>query len=526
MLSFLVSISYSDTNSVRHNKYRIDGTEKSSPAINPAVKPGGKSEFIDVVQTETPQYLAYPGREFLYFSSDSGNSWKRIDAKVNISDAIYITAATVNPGNPDHLVIGTSYYGIFHSMDAGETWNDWDPDTKMKPLYQGAGFYNEITGLSFNSEATRIYIREGFGGKLYSSAPGAPALEPVHPENTAELFPSGGPLSRLAMSVLAPDSHWPGNFPVPPGLLEDNVLPASFNRTTQWRARRQSASNKYGIFLNAHQVSARLDEHLDFMAEQGINSVVIDYKDDQGLLRYDSNLELARRANAIRSLYSASTVIQKLHEHNIYVIARLVVFKDRALYNYDGSSYALWDRRLQEPWGVYRRSTPQASEENPEPESVVQQVEYWVDPYSEDVRNYNIDIAVELQKLGVDEIQFDYIRFPSDGKTRDIASRFLRDERGNLAHVDKNSQRVGILTKFLSEARKKLTIPIGTDVFGFNAWSRMSYLGQDIEAISNYVDVISPMSYPSHYPGNFFPEMTYLDRAKGYTRREPGAHGK
>jgi hypothetical protein len=108
-----------------------------------------------------------------------------------------------------------------------------------------------------------------------------------------------------------------------------------------------------------------------------------------------------------------------------------------------------------------------------------------------------------MESLGVDEIQFDYIRFPSDGRPQDIVTRFLMDENGQRAHVDVNSQRVRILATFLSEARENIGIPIGTDVFGFNAWSRMSYLGQDIEMISHYVDVISPMSYPSHYPRDF-----------------------
>jgi hypothetical protein len=471
------------------------------------------AETADPVQP--PARLAYPGRDYLYLSDDRGQSWDRLDIKPMISDATYITAAAANPSDPNHIVVGTSYYGLFESRDSGASWRDLDPDARLAPLYHGAGFYDEIAALVFSPDGSELFIRTGFDGPAFRWSPGQGSASEFDPSQVDEdLLYAGYPGYReLFAAQIASGETWPKSFPVPPSLTADSVMPSDFVRDLAWQERRAAAADKYGIYINAWQASSRLDEFIDYVSRSGFNSVVVDFKDDQGLLRYASELETARAADTVRPLYDARELIDKFHEAGIYVIARIVVFKDKGLYAYDDNRYALWDSRLDEPWGVYRQRTPEATEENPEPEPYWEQVEYWVDPYSEFVRDYNIAIASELEQLGVDEIQFDYIRFPSDGRVRDIVTRFLLDENGERAHVDRNSQRVSILSTFLSEARETISIPIGTDVFGFNAWSRMSYLGQDIEAISHYVDVISPMSYPSHYPRSFYETLSYLDRA-------------
>ncbi len=474
----------------------------------------GREEIPPVV---IPAHLVYAGRDFLYHSDDGGATWNRMNIKPQISDATYLTAAAVNPADPDHLVVGTSYYGLFESTNRGATWTDMDPESALSQLYQGAGFYNEIAALAFSADGDELYIRGGFGGSTFrwNLTKRSEGLSAGSDQGSVSEFNGGNPETDYILSqIIHGSAAWPDGFPLPPNLAEDSVLPESFVRDEAWLERRRAASDKFGIYINAWQVTNRLDEFIDYMQRMGFNSAVIDFKDDLGLLRYDSALETARRADTVRPLFDARELIARFHEAGIYVIARVVVFKDKALYAYDGNRYALWDERLEEPWGVYRQRTPEASAENPDPEPYWEQVEYWVDPYSEFVRDYNIAIAAELEELGVNEIQFDYIRFPSDGRTRDIVTRFLLDENGQRAHVDINSQRVRILSTFLREARQVISIPIGTDVFGFNGWARMSYLGQDIEAISHYVDVISPMSYPSHYPRSFYRELSYLDRAQ------------
>lgn len=121
--------------------------------------------------------------------------------------------------------------------------------------------------------------------------------------------------------------------------------------------------------------------------------------------------------------------------------------------------------------------------------------EYWVDPYSEKVWEYNIAIARELADRGFDEIQFDYVRFPTDGLNLDDAT-FTYREKG----MDKESA----ILSFLYYARQNLNIPISIDIYGANGYYRTdARTGQDVETLRKYVDVICPMFYPSHFADDF-----------------------
>ncbi|MFW5811713.1 MAG: putative glycoside hydrolase [Alkalispirochaetaceae bacterium] len=130
--------------------------------------------------------------------------------------------------------------------------------------------------------------------------------------------------------------------------------------------------------------------------------------------------------------------------------------------------------------------------------------EHWVDQSSPEVWEYNVALAEELAARGVDEIQFDYIRFPSDGPTERIAHPYHRE----------GMSREDALESFLTLARKRIAVPVGVDVFGFNGFYEMDYLGQNIKLLAGLVDVISPMWYPSHFSREFLPGMSYLDWAR------------
>jgi hypothetical protein len=127
-----------------------------------------------------------------------------------------------------------------------------------------------------------------------------------------------------------------------------------------------------------------------------------------------------------------------------------------------------------------------------------------VDTYSQEVWDYNISLSKELEKRGVDEIQFDYIRFPSDGPTQNAHYRFKKPHMTQMEALE----------SFLMKARSELSVPISTDVFGFTGWYEMDYLGQNVRMMSRYVDVISPMLYPSHFPWFFFGTGEYTEKAK------------
>ena len=130
--------------------------------------------------------------------------------------------------------------------------------------------------------------------------------------------------------------------------------------------------------------------------------------------------------------------------------------------------------------------------------------EYWVDPYCEKVWEYNIQVAKELIERGFDEIQFDYIRFPTDG-TNLGKTKYRYQEKG----MDMESA----LISFLSYARENIKAPIGIDIYGSNGWYRSgSRTGQDVELLSDYVDVICPMFYPNHFEQNFLAYQPEIER--------------
>ena len=130
--------------------------------------------------------------------------------------------------------------------------------------------------------------------------------------------------------------------------------------------------------------------------------------------------------------------------------------------------------------------------------------EYWVDPYCEKVWEYNIQVAKELIERGFDEIQFDYIRFPTDG-TNLGQTKYRYQEKG----MDMESA----LISFLSYARENIKAPIGIDIYGSNGWYRSgSRTGQDVELLSEFVDVICPMFYPNHFEQNFLAYQPEIER--------------
>jgi hypothetical protein len=182
------------------------------------------------------------------------------------------------------------------------------------------------------------------------------------------------------------------------------------------------------------------------------------------------------------------------------VIARIVVFKDRQLYSYDDYTYAVWNSEKNSAWGHKFKIVDKETEE-----VRYEQREHWVDPFSQFVWDYNISIAEELQKRGIDEIQFDYIRFPSDGNFSGVT---YRNRKNNMTKME-------AIESFLKKAREVVSIPISTDLYGFNSWYKMgNWIGQSIQMISRYADAICPMFYPSHFPRTFMENEPYLERAQ------------
>ena len=220
---------------------------------------------------------------------------------------------------------------------------------------------------------------------------------------------------------------------------------------------------------------SKLESSISNIKENGFNAVVIDIKDEDGRLSYKSKVQTAIDINANRNMISdIAGTIKLLKENDIYVIGRIVTFKD-PLYakNVQEIAYKKADDSL---WTDYSGNN-------------------WPNPYNTASWEYPIALAKEAAELGFDEIQFDYIRFPSsEGKTKQIAFGFDSDTKTKSKVIN------AFLEKVMTEL-ESYNVVVSADVFGIITKRQGDFenIGQDFAAIAQIVDVICPMVYPSHY---------------------------
>jgi len=229
-----------------------------------------------------------------------------------------------------------------------------------------------------------------------------------------------------------------------------------------------------GLYLTAYSAgnSKTVDGILDLIDETELNAIVIDVKDYSGKVLYDSNVllvgELGLENNRIGD---TEALIKKLHEHKVYVIARQTVFQDPIL----AEKKPEWAMQSK-VGGLWRDRKGLA----------------WVDPTKQEVWEYNVEIAKEVIGFGFDEVQFDYVRFPSDG------------DMSQVVYTNGGQERYEVMRDFYHYLGEQLTAQpawISLDMFGFvmERYDGMS-IGQRLEDAVDAVDYISPMMYPSHYP--------------------------
>lgn len=222
---------------------------------------------------------------------------------------------------------------------------------------------------------------------------------------------------------------------------------------------------------------------LQLIEQEGLNSVVIDVKGDRGLIAYASRVPLAARigANASPTIPDAPALLADLKRRGIYTIARIVVFKDDKLARNGaaaGLDVAVKDARTGQPW-------------------IDGEGLGWTDPFRPEVWEYNVALAREAAELGFEEVQFDYIRFPTDpGVGTDVGA-------ARYAQPSTEAGRVVAIAGFLDRARAALH-PLGTylsvDTFGYTCFAADDLgIGQHLETIAERVDYLSPMVYPSTY---------------------------
>lgn len=454
-----------------------------------------------------PDRIAVTSYWGLYVTENRGEEWETIPLGGSIKNSAYITSAALSPFDPDTFLLGTSFSGLYISRDRGKTWTEYEDLTR--PLYRGAGFLEEITSAVFDpADEGTAYIAAGFGNGLYRADLAAEKMTAVDCpfENGSSIHQMYGTPEPGASKELILHVHTDtGSYEYHPAAERWKEIeprePFTAAAEKGKLQRLRQASGKTGIYLKSWNASGEdLTKYITFLEEHGMNSLVIDVKDDLGRITYNTELELPYQTGAVREHIDMEKLLKTAHEHGIYVIGRIVTFQDPKLYRYKNHQYAVWNYQQEGPWGHKIKVEDEETEE-----VTWVQREFWVDPFSEFAWNYNISIAEELQDLGIDEIQFDYIRFPSDGDMTGVQYRYKK----------KGMRRIDAIESFLRLARERLSIPVSTDLYGFNSWYRMgNWIGQNIEMVSHYVDAICPMYYPSHFPRDFLKDLAYFERAR------------
>ncbi len=225
---------------------------------------------------------------------------------------------------------------------------------------------------------------------------------------------------------------------------------------------------------------SNVKHYIDVAKTTEINSYVIDIKDDDGYVGYESQIQAVREAKAWMPKYNIDKVIKEFHENNVHVIGRLVCFKD-PLYSAKRADLAVKHSN----GGLWRDNNRLT----------------WLNPYNSESWEYLVDIAKEALQKGFDEIQFDYVRFPNDGAKRE------------MNYGDTSLKKYEAIDDFLAYARKEMPgAVLSADVFGIICESPADTedIGQNLEYIGRNMDYISPMVYPSHYAaGQIINKVTF-----------------
>jgi hypothetical protein len=342
-----------------------------------------------------------------------------------------------------------------------------------------------------------------FAGR--GNADEAAALRVVD-HDTGQVIP--GAVVTLDGAPLAPDSE--GLFPVSQAAGTVRVRAHGYQRAEQSLTVlpgtepveiKLSPLAPRALYLSFYGVGSKAlrGPAVKLIDETELNALVIDVKGDRGMIPYRSSVALAAEIGAqkIITVRDAEGLFASFKEKGIYTIARIVVFKDDLL------AAARPELAVKTPAGEIWRDRENLA---------------WVDPFRREVWDYNIRIAEEAARLGFDEIQFDYVRFP--------------DSRSPcFSQPSTEESRVKAITGFLQEAQARLSpynVFTGADIFGYVCWNTGDTdIGQKLEAMASAVDYLCPMLYPSGFqfgiPGYRNPvqrphEIVYLSLKKAQER--------
>lgn len=288
---------------------------------------------------------------------------------------------------------------------------------------------------------------------------------------------------------------------VPEGAFIKALLPGYLRGETQVKAGGMSAELKLephfakSLYLKANVASFGMEtvnKYFDVIDQTELNSIVIDLKSDNledvGFIYYQSQVPEVVEAETSADYMPIREMLAEAKNRGIYTVARVHIFAhDNALLEKHPDWYVQRDGK---PWfadfGIA-----------------------WLDAYDERVWDYNIKLAVEAAQLGFDEIQFDYIRFPSDGDMTGTVFKGPRDWRNDPQPM---FDAIGRLTERAQRAINGAGAYFSVDVFGYAAWRPQENIGQNLHIMGKHIDYVYPMVYPSHF---LFGELGFDN---------PGAH--
>ena len=233
-----------------------------------------------------------------------------------------------------------------------------------------------------------------------------------------------------------------------------------------------------GIYLNGYLFNnpSKRESIEKILTNTDVNTLVIDVKTDNGHILFDTEIDEVIYLNNERVKFTKNDLQELKEIKDIYLVGRLVVFQD-PLFAKVFPDEAVFDSRLNKPYS--------------------QNGQFFLDPSSKKVQDYIINIAIESCRLGFDEIQYDYIRYP------DSSSKFMQFDTKNDFE-----NRVNNINSFLSKSRQLLHNEgclLSADTFGYILTNKQDGgIGQNLETIIENVDFISPMVYPSHYTNGSF----------------------
>jgi hypothetical protein len=240
-----------------------------------------------------------------------------------------------------------------------------------------------------------------------------------------------------------------------------------------------------GIYVTGHSAGGSKFSKLVYLIDHSeLNTMVIDFKDDLGNLTYKPDASSQFTDIGKPYIKDPKEMLKTLEKHNIYPVARVVVFKDSIL----AKKHPEWSYKDgNKVWANGKGDS-------------------FVNPFVKEVWDYNVNVAKEAAKMGFKEIQFDYVRFPEGFEKREET---LTYNKGSYEKSDPDpvQRRVHAVTDFVHYAKEQLKpygVKVSVDIFGYSATvPEAPGIGQNFSKISDNVDVISSMIYPSHW-GSYF----------------------